>query len=205
MRGKVTDQDLADYALNELEPHERLYVESMLAVSEECRADVYEMMDMGQLLEEGFEREDVQVENLSLTSSQRARLLTVRFNPLHLARNAAAVLAAAACVAFAIVHPALMPNRGTAVQVAKVSREVAQLATHAVTPARAAGMVASFDSLRAFVEEPSKWISETATPAGTPSQWLDLDAEPIINGMGMPVGMPVGMPLAMPDLGGVPY
>ena len=56
MRGKISDQDLTDYALDELDPHERLYVESMLAVSEECRADVYDLIEYGQMIEEGFER-----------------------------------------------------------------------------------------------------------------------------------------------------
>ncbi len=55
MRGKITDQDLTDYALNELPPNERLYVESMLGVSEECRGDVYQMLDLGEMLKEGFE------------------------------------------------------------------------------------------------------------------------------------------------------
>ena len=42
MRGKISDQDLTNYALNDgLDSRERLYVESMLAVSEECRQDIY--------------------------------------------------------------------------------------------------------------------------------------------------------------------
>ena len=195
MRGKISDQDLTDYALNELEPHERLYVESMLAVSEECRADVYDLIEMGQMMEEGFEREDGKIESIALTGEQRARLLTVRANPMSFVRTAAAVMAAAACVAFAIVNPAILPDRGTAVHVAQVSRGVAQVVTHAVTPANGSGMLASFDSLRAFVEEPSKWLPDAA--AATPPQWLDIDADPVIGTMGMPVGMP--------DFGSMPY
>ena len=57
MRGKITDQDLTNYALNDgLEPSERLYVESMLAISEECRQDIYRNIEMSQMLETGFER-----------------------------------------------------------------------------------------------------------------------------------------------------
>ncbi len=41
MRGKISDQDLTDYALNELQPESGSIVESMLAVSEECRHDIY--------------------------------------------------------------------------------------------------------------------------------------------------------------------
>jgi anti-sigma factor RsiW len=186
MRGKLSDKDLTDYALNELEPHERLYVESMLAVSEECRADVYDMIEMGQMIEEGFERDTIKVEDWSLTSSQRAQLLTVRRDSLAMVRKAATVLAAAACVAFALTHPALWPNRGTAVHVAQVSREVASVMTSAVAPGQTAGMAASFDSLRALVEEPGKWIPEAATAVCTPPQWLDIDADPMIGSMGMP-------------------
>ena len=193
MRGKISDQDLTDYALNELDPHERLYVESMLAVSEECRADVYDLVEIGQMIEEGFDREDGKIESITLTPEQRARLLTIRVNPFAVARTAAAVLAVAACVAFAIVHPAVLPDRGTAVHVAQVSRGVAQVVTHAVAPANGAGMLASFDSLRALVEDSSKWRADSV-PA-TPSQWLDIDAEPVIG----------TMPVGMPDFGGMPH
>ena len=195
MRGKISDQDLTDYAFNELDPHERLYVESMLAVSEECRADVYDIIEMGQMMEEGLEREDGKIVSIELTAEQRASLLKVRMNPMSLLRTAAGVMAAAACVAFAIVHPAILPDRGTAAHVAQVSRGVAQVVTHAVTPANGSGMLASFDSLRALVEEPAKWLPEAA--AATPPQWLDIDADPMIGTMGMPVGMP--------DFGSMPH
>ncbi len=188
MRGQISDQDLTDYALNELDPHERLYVESMLAISEECRADVYDLIEIGQMMDEGFEREDGKIVSLGLTDDQRAKLLTVRTNPVAVIRMAVGVMAAAACVAFAIVHPAILPDRDTAVHVAQVSRGVAQVVTHAVAPANGSGMLASFDSLRALVEEPSKWLPEAAV--ATPSQWLDIDADPLIGTMGMPVGMP---------------
>lgn len=201
MRGRLSDQDLTDYALNEQEPHERLYVESMLAVSEECRADVYDLIEVGQMIEEGFERDEMNDEDLILTPMQRSRLLTVRRNPFAVARKAAAVLAAAACAAFALVHPSFLPNRGTAVRVAHVSREVAQVVTHAVTPVRTGGVAASLDSVRAFMDEPAKWIPDTATATVTPPQWLDIDAEPGISVKSMPIAMPVGMP----DFSGVPY
>ena len=46
MRGKLSEQDLTNYALNEgLDPRERLYVESMLGASEPCRDDVYKMLE----------------------------------------------------------------------------------------------------------------------------------------------------------------
>ena len=194
MRGRISDQDLTDYALNELEAHDRMYVESMLAVSEECRADIYDMIEMGQMLEEGFDGNIAPIEELSLTSSQRAQVLVVRRDPFATARKAAGVLAAAACVAFALTHPTLWPDRGTAVHVARVSREVASVVTHAVAPMQTASMAASFDSLRALVEEPAKWMPEAASAVGTPPQWLDIDADPVMTSVGMP-------DLGMPDLG----
>ena len=192
MRGKISDQDLTDYAMNELEPHDRLYVESMLAVSEECRADVYDLIEIGQMIDEGFEREEVKTEDLSLTAAQRSKLLVIRRHPLAMVRNAAAVFAAAACVAFALTHPALWPDRGTAVKVAQVSKDVAKVMSHGISPAQSAGMSASFDSLRALVQEPAKWIPEAASAVCTPPQWLDVDADPM-GGMGLP------------DLGGAVY
>ena len=91
MRGKVTDQDLTNYALNELSPEERLYVESMLGVSEECRHDVYQMLDLGEMLKEGFEaREDAA--DLLLNHEQRDRVLTVpRFHWRGFLQRAAAI------------------------------------------------------------------------------------------------------------------
>lgn len=186
MRGKISDQDLTDYALNELEAHERMYVESMLAVSEECRADVYDLIEFGQMMEEGFERDEIKSEDFTLTDAQRLRLIHVRRNPFVVVRQAAAVFAAAACVAFAITHPAMWPDRGTAVRVAQASSQMAGAVT------QTAGMSASFESIRAFVEEPTKWIPEAASAVCTPPQWLDIDADPI-SAMGMP------------DLGGVAY
>jgi anti-sigma factor RsiW len=91
MRGKVTDQDLTNYALNELSPEERLYVESMLGVSEECRHDVYRMLDLGEMLKEGFEvHEDAA--DLLLNHEQRDRVLTVpRFQWRGFLQRAAAI------------------------------------------------------------------------------------------------------------------
>ena len=102
MRGKISDQDLTDYALNELEPNERLYVESMLAVSEECRNDVYETMDMAMLMEECFERQDAKAPSVELTSAQRQVLLDVRM-PNRFFQRSAAALAAAAAITLAFV------------------------------------------------------------------------------------------------------
>ena len=69
MKTKIPDQYLTDYALNELEPEERIYVESLLGASEEAREDVYQMIDLAMLLDQGFEREDER-EQTALTAEQ---------------------------------------------------------------------------------------------------------------------------------------
>lgn len=106
MRGKLTEQDLTDYALNDgLDARERLYVESMLGASEACREDVYKMLEMSALLERGFEMESNRTVP-RLTKSQRLELLTAtpRLEILPFVRKAAATLSMAACVAFVMGH-----------------------------------------------------------------------------------------------------
>lgn len=102
MKTKISDQYLTDYALNELGPEERMYVESLLGASEEAREDVYQMIDLAMLLDQGFEREDERAQT-ALTAEQRERLMDVRL-PDVFRRRAAVVLALAASVALAVVH-----------------------------------------------------------------------------------------------------
>jgi anti-sigma factor RsiW len=109
MKPKVSEMDLTDYALNELGPEDRIYVETYLAGSEEAREDVYGMIDLAMMLEEGFEREE---RNLpaELTAEQHRAVLSVP-GPNIFLRNTIALLAAAACVAFAVVQrDAWMPR-----------------------------------------------------------------------------------------------
>jgi len=117
MRGKITDQDLTDYALNELPPSERLYVESMLGVSEECRGDVYQMLDLGEMLKEGFEadeRKDEVGAELLLNEAQRAQVLDVpRWNLMHFFRQAAAVALLAAGTAYLVSHQGAFGRGGS--------------------------------------------------------------------------------------------
>jgi len=124
MRGKITDQDLTDYALNELPPSERLYVESMLGVSEECRGDVYQMLDLGEMLKEGFEeieRKDELGAELLLNEEQRAKVLDVpRWNWMHFFRQAAAIALLAAGTAFVASRPEIF-GHGSMEKVAEVS------------------------------------------------------------------------------------
>ena len=165
MRGKVSDQDLTDYALNELGPEERLYVESILAVSEECRNDVYETIETALLLDEGFEREDTRAPALALTAEQRMALLNVRM-PNRFWHRTAAVLAAAAAIALAFVHrDDWMPKGGPVSQVARVSHEVGDYMVQAVTAAEGEDFVNQLASFRKLTDEPGKWLP-AQPPAG---------------------------------------
>jgi anti-sigma factor RsiW len=102
MKTKIPEQILTDYALNELSPEERLYVESMLGASEEAREDVYQMIDLAMMLDEGFERAQERAPAV-LTADQRRELMNLRL-PNTLLRNAVVLLAAAACATVAFIH-----------------------------------------------------------------------------------------------------
>lgn len=127
MRGKVTDQDLTNYALNELSPDERLYVESMLAISEECRHDVYQMLEMGEMMKEGFEL-DEQGAELLLNDAQRERVLEVpRFHWRGFLQRAAAIALLAAGAAYAVTRPGLGLRNGAADQLASAGEAMGSL------------------------------------------------------------------------------
>ncbi len=163
MRGPLTEQDLTDYALNELEPHQRLYVESMLAASEECRHDIVKTIEMAQWLEEGFEREMALAERreLALSPEQRAKLVRPHFTARYALRDVASALGLAACVAFAIVSfdrlplPRMSLNAG---HVAAASTKAADAMTAAVQAPEKLDLAKALASLRSLAEEGSKLI-----------------------------------------------
>ncbi len=164
MRSEISDQDLTDYALNELGDEQRLYVESMLAVSEECRNDVYQMIDLAMLIEKGFDREGVAVGG-ELTPEQRDKLITFKPRPRYF-ETAAAVLAAAAVAAFAVTHPTLWQVPGGAQQVARVSTQVSNYVVDAVTPDDGIDFVGQLANWTQLAEDPvlkkfftSEWFS----------------------------------------------
>lgn len=170
MRGKLSDNDLTNYALNDgLDSRERLYVESMLAVSESCREDVYKLIDLGQLLEEGFDREHQHLAaDVGLTQEQRAALLAPRRQPqiLQFVYRTAGTLAAAACVAFVFAHAESFQQTGPGRKVAKVTEPMWQMVSGAVaqdqTPA-----IAEFVDLRAE-DFDAAWIQTVSD--GMPTQ-----------------------------------
>ncbi|HEV7869327.1 MAG TPA: hypothetical protein VGO90_16685 [Chthoniobacteraceae bacterium] len=166
MRSTISDQDLTDYALNELEANQRIYVESMLAVSEECRNDVYEIIDIAMLLEHGFERQNAKPPE-GLTNEQREKLLTMSPRPRYVQRFAA-VLAAAAAVALAWVAPQFWQGHHPARQVAQVSTQVSQYVVNAVTPDDGEDLVAQLSSWQQLAEDPvlKKWFNSEWFAAG---------------------------------------
>ena len=165
MRAKFSDQDLTDYALNELEPADRLYVESMLAVSEECRNDVYKMIELAQSLEDGFERDGRGSEVLCLKPEQRADLTRPHFTGRYVAREIVSLVGLAACVAFAITLLGRFQATGsdtTSSRVAAVSSQVSSRVSTTVSQVvqspESVDMKAAFESLRKMVSDPNNWL-----------------------------------------------
>jgi hypothetical protein len=142
MRGKITDQDLTNYALNDgLEPSERLYVESMLAISEECRQDIYRNIELSQMLETGFERLHGDAAP-TLTDEQHFALMhppARRFGRETLHR-AAAVLAMAACAALALANPNLWRMENHRRSLAQMSTQVTQMMSDSITAGSDSGI-----------------------------------------------------------------
>jgi anti-sigma factor RsiW len=165
MRGQISDQDLTDYALDELHPEERLYVESMLAVSEECRNDVYEMIEMGQMLDEGFEAEEEMAPAL-LTDEQRQKLVQFR-SRVPVWQRAVALAGMAACAALAAAHPAFWRVENPRSRVVQASKMVAD----AVAPANV-NLANSISNLRALADDTTSWFP-TAAEVCTPPSWLE--------------------------------
>jgi len=159
VRGKLSDQDLTDYALNELGPEERLYVESMLAVSEECREDVYRTIDLGLMIEETFDREEGKI-SLALTAEQRMKLLDVRL-PNRFLRRSATALAAAAAIALAFISKDAWLPKNSALRVTQVSTQVRDYVNQTVQNVSAAegeDFVNQLASFRKLTEDPAKWL-----------------------------------------------
>jgi hypothetical protein len=161
---RIPEPDLTAYALNELPQEQRLYVESMLAVSEECRADVCGLIETAMLLEQGFEREGAQVQE-GLTAEQREKLINFQPRPRYF-ETTAALLAAAAALAFAISHPTFWHLPSGARQVARVSTQVSNYVVDAVTPDDGIDFVGQLANWSQLAEDPvlkkfftSEWFS----------------------------------------------
>ena len=107
MKDRLRQVDITNYALNELEPRERLYVESIMLGCDSTRTDVLEMIEMAQLLEEGFEAE-MGGQEFILDASRRNKVLgNVVTEGVwhHVWRTAAAAVTLAACLVFSVAAP----------------------------------------------------------------------------------------------------
>lgn len=163
MRGKITDQDLTDYALNELPSTERLYVESMLAVSEECREDIYKTIDLAQMLEEGFEKDVVIAEKqeLTLRPEQRDKLTQPHFTKRYMVRDIISALGLAACVTFVAVKLESYDFSGAhhaAGRMAQASTKAADAMSAAVQSPETIDFAKSLEALRSLAEEGAKLV-----------------------------------------------
>ena len=156
MRGKLSDQDLTDYALNELGPEERLYVESMLAVSEECREDVYKTIELGLMIEETFDRAEGKI-SLDLTEEQRLKLLDVQM-PNRFLRRSVAALAIAAAVTLAFVSKDAWLPASASVRVKQMTTQVMSSGQQFVSAAEGEDFVNQLASFRKLTEDPAKWL-----------------------------------------------
>jgi hypothetical protein len=158
VNGKLSQQDLTDYALNELSPNERLYAESLLAVSEEYRNDIYENIDVALMLEEGFELEEEKMPAL-LTEGQRQRVLEVEV-PSRFFQRAAALLSAAAAVALALVNHDVWLPKSSQAQMARM--------VDAVSSTDEDDLATRLANFRRLAEDPGfkKWFS--AQPVSSP-------------------------------------
>ena len=181
MKAKISEQDLTDYALNELGPEERIYVETILGADEPAREEVYKIIDLAMMLDAGFEKQERR-EPAVLSLEQRRALMNVR-GPNVFLWNSVAALAAAACVAFAFVfQDAWMPRlhlpHATAANTAPGKTGM---------QASAAGQETDFVSqilqVRQLTDDPllRKWFSTLPGVASpTPSMTMDsvLDSMP---------------------------
>jgi hypothetical protein len=184
MRGKVSDQDLTDYALNELAPDERLYVESMLAVSEECREDVYRMLDLGEMLKEGLEMEEDPT--FTLDESQRNKVLSVpSWTWAGVTRRVAAITLLASGVAFGITRPGVWEQGGTVEKLAGAGEAVQSLVGEVQTK----GLAKTAEEFTARIQaataskgsgDGSEFQFVAAPAVCTPPVWVDVPTMPDI-------------------------
>jgi len=172
MRGKVTDIDLTNYALNELPPEERLYVESMLGVSEECRNDVYQMLELSEMLKEGYDLQDEQA-LLVLDESQRSKVLDVpRWNFRALLQQAAAIALLATGVTYSVMRPSFWQKGGTAEKLAAAGEKVGTL----VANVREKGFAQTAEEFTARMQSQkpasgAEWQLVAAPAVCTPTSW----------------------------------
>ncbi len=108
MKDRLRQQDITDYALNELEPRERLYVESLMLGSDDLREDAAAMVETARLLEFGFANESSAEELLELGTERRDWVLAhskVGSMWRTMGKVAVGAVSLAACVVFSVAAP----------------------------------------------------------------------------------------------------
>ena len=181
MKAKISEQDLTDYALNELGPEERIYVETMLGADEKAREDVYKIIDLVMMLDAGFDRQQDR-EPAVLTLEQRRALMNVR-GPNVFLWNSVAGFAAAACVAFAFVfHDAWMPRLHLP-QATAATTAPGKTGMQASAAGQETDFVSQILQVKQLTDDPllRKWFSTLPSVASpTPSMTMDsvLDSMP---------------------------
>lgn len=105
---RLSETDITNYVLNELEPSERLFVESLMLGCEQSRADALAMMEMARLIEEGMDRELV-TQQLELDPHRREKIFVCKTGSFRqtLTNVASTIAALAACVAFSVAAPSV--------------------------------------------------------------------------------------------------
>jgi hypothetical protein len=139
----------------------------MLAVSEECREDIYKMIDLAQMLEEGFERDVVAAERreVALREEQREKLVQPHFTKRYMIRDIVSGLGIAACFAFAAAKLDSYDFRGAqnvAGRVAHASTVAAGAMTTAVQSPETIDFAKSLEALRSLAEDSAKLIPVSA-------------------------------------------
>ena len=180
MRGKVTAIDLTNYALNELPPEERLYVESMLGVSEECRNDVYQMLELSEMLKEGYELQEEQA-LLVLDEDRRTKVLAVsRWNIGGFLRQAAAIALLATGIGYASMNPSFWQTKKMA-----AAGEVVEAF---VVDVREKGFAKTAEEFTARIQSnrpaaSAEWQFVAAPAVCTPTTWDSTASVPDISEM----------------------
>ena len=177
MRGRLTEQDLTDYALNELPPDERLYTESMLGLADECRNDVCQLLELGELLKDGFAAHD-DTQAIELSDEQRLKVLEVpAWHWRGVLHKAAAILLLSVGTAFLVTRPGFWNNGGVSGdRLASAGMAVQGM----VADVQEKGFARSVEEFRSRLEKVSAPTGETewqfaSQPAVcTPPVWIDL-------------------------------
>jgi hypothetical protein len=128
----------------------------MLAVSEECREDIYKMIDLAQILEEGFEKDAMisEMQEATLRPEQREVLVQPHFTKRYIIRDIISALGIAACVAFAATK--LESYDFSRAQ--SVADRVAHASTMAVQSPETIDLAKSLEALRSLAEEGAKLV-----------------------------------------------